>query len=168
MRCAFPGTLGKALRWYHPSQKNAWEFPHRVSSLLSPQRRGSIRGVSLDAGPVCVQQAQDPSHESPDNMVSQIVRQSKLGSKPFHTGCWTTVCIQSELTNLREFYFVWKWYNFWFFFNFHSQDSWGDKIKDMQIWAMFIFFLLKTSMCMKNTHNGTLVRKHETGWNKWC
>lgn len=102
MRCTFLGTLGKALRWYNPSQEDAREFPHRVSSLLSPQRRGSIRGVSLDAGPVCVQQARNPSYESPDNMVSQIVRQSQLGSKPFHTGRRTTVCIQSELTNLRK------------------------------------------------------------------
>lgn len=30
---------------------------------------------------------------------------------------------------------------FLYFYNFHSQDSWGDKIKDMQIWAMFIFFI---------------------------
>lgn len=28
------------------------------------------------------------------------------------------------------------------------------------------FFLLKTSMCMKTTHNGTSIRKHETDWNQ--
>lgn len=39
-----------------------------------------------------------------------------------------------------KLYFVLKWYIFCKFFNFCSQDSWGDKIKDMHIWAMFIFY----------------------------